>query len=980
MSPKTISTSLGSTVNLGGNCLLHSQHASQFDRDTPVLVVLAAGKGTRFGQEPKCIQPIGGLPLARHSINAFGRLRSAKSICIVGYQADRVSAALGTDNLHVVSQDPTGGTAFAAYETFSVPGLSESNPVLVVTMGDRMVPAAVFDDLLATHMRDDEADLTLLTAIYEPPGNHGKGRIIRDSSGAIVRILEQPDIERITDNSRREQLLAQTEGNCPLYAIRAATLKHHLARLNRDNAQGQFYFTDIVAAIAGQGGTIRSVTVSPQEPSYDLLCADVTRREDLHRLEEAFQRYTSTRNGTPREANRTTSCVAIAAELISQNRPVGQVASIANQLEELLRQENAPELAPDRPVAIGISGGRLRIAFMHPDMSRFFGPAWQMPIGAADENGREQVVVMMQPAHDGQIRLHPTNPAFREKCDSIPADLECMFPGKEINDSHLYEAFGTSMAQQVLQLLGYVDDAQQRKQNGAPAAGESLQVSANMRRPFSLVCNALASFRTVRDGPVGRRVQTNLGRENFRGLRILSTGDIPQGGFSSSSAVTVATQNALNSLYDLGMKAEQLIDLACQAEFGTGVKAGALDQATEQTGNANQGTLISSNPREDYRIIRPFRVPAGRFRVLFPYSVDRDQEAWRWSAGFYASSTKQSRLTTVEMRKMTGKAAEIAAILTRLSLTRDFFQDIEADLVEMGSLSLSTAGHVRDVLKEIPLRATQDQLRGSLEEAADWYIGQLIDHGAVAKDEAETSGRRTLQSLLEGWRDPTLARQDSGGDLREEVGAPLRAMVGYLYGEVVKNCYLMHHPQDWIECVTQSQRGDRCFEIDCQRLPSKEEMMCQQDWEASASRQKLMERWLERFGARPFDFNAGLDDRSLADDSNGNLRDIPGTNFFRGLALIDLAEAMLQRAFGDSAVAVRVNGAGQGDYFQVHVDTKLADPEEVKDFIRIAFYRRFSLSPPIDFVEPHPGGGAASVKLDRYDQLPSLIAALRRKS
>ena len=123
---------------------------------------------------------------------------------------------------------------------------------------------------------------------------------------------------------------------------------------------------------------------------------------------------------------------------------------------------------------------------------------------------------------------------------------------------------------------------------------------------------------------------------------MLSTGDIPQGGFSSSSAVTVAVKNAINALFDLGIAAEMLVHLACQAEYGTGVRAGALDQATEQKGRPGQGTLISSNPRDNYRIIGTYPVPADRFHVLFAYSVDRDRAAWQWSAGTYAGAVSRA--------------------------------------------------------------------------------------------------------------------------------------------------------------------------------------------------------------------------------------------------------------------------------------------------------------------------------------------------
>src|SRR5438552_3368130 len=62
---------------------------------TPVRVLLAAGRGARFGQEPKCIQPVQGIPLARHSIDAFRRFSPSPVIGIVGYRAEEVARALG---------------------------------------------------------------------------------------------------------------------------------------------------------------------------------------------------------------------------------------------------------------------------------------------------------------------------------------------------------------------------------------------------------------------------------------------------------------------------------------------------------------------------------------------------------------------------------------------------------------------------------------------------------------------------------------------------------------------------------------------------------------------------------------------------------------------------------------------------------------------------------------------------------------------
>src|SRR3990172_1329868 len=149
--------------------------------DALILVILAAGKGTRFGQDPKCIQPVHGMPLALHSIHGFRRFGPSPVTCLIGNRHSEVSTALGTDNIYVRSDDPKGGTAFAAFEAFSVPELLERNPLLIITMGDRIVPSSVFRRLWETHLAGaSEADLTFLTALYQPPKNRGKGRVFLD--------------------------------------------------------------------------------------------------------------------------------------------------------------------------------------------------------------------------------------------------------------------------------------------------------------------------------------------------------------------------------------------------------------------------------------------------------------------------------------------------------------------------------------------------------------------------------------------------------------------------------------------------------------------------------------------------------------------------------------------------------------------------------------------------------------------------------
>ena len=930
------------------------------NEDEPVLVILAAGKGTRFGARPKCVQPVGGKPLARNTVESFQHVGSNRIVCLVHHLATEVMKGVGEDVVFVCSANPTAGTAYATYEAFCITELREQNPLLVITMGDRIVPAATFRKLLDEHHNGTEAQLTLLTAEYRPPKNGGKGRILRNAAGEIQQVIEEKDIRREPDLERRDELLAITEGNCPLYVVRARWLLHSLGDLTNDNAQGQYYLTDIVTDIVSEGGEIRTVTTTPNDPDYQLLCSDVTRPPDLRDLDQLFS-ATDDALFAPRDE------LSVATHSIRTGRPQGQINSIAKQLGQLLDRSAKEQLGfePDQPIGIGISGGRLRIAFMHPDMVRFYGPAWQMPIGAGDSEGTEQIVMLSQGANDRSIHLHPTGPKYQETKSSISANNEFMYPGDDIADAAAYEGFGTRMSEQILEQLGY------RRE------GEGKLIRNNMRRPFSLVSNALASIRTVRADYSAARVSSKLGRDTFTGVRFASIGSLPEGGFSSSSAVTVASLNSVNALFALSLSAENLIHLACQSEYGTGVRAGSLDQATEQKGEHGQGTLVSSNPRDGFPVLGEFSIPTDRIQILYPYTVERDGAAWAWSGGMFAQTSDTDLPTTGEIRKLTGKTAEICAVLTRLPLTQDYFQEIEEELTIDGFLSAAKMRWVINVLKGVPLLIRRDQLISRIQEQRDWYAQQIAGQDNTDIAAAEKIADQTIAALFEGWRESTLQRTTRDGETVTETGIPLRAILAYLFGEVTKNFYLIRHPEQWTDYVSRSQRGDRCFDIDYNTLPDRAEMKQQLKFEEAATGSGRLDLWLQQFNARPVNFNAGLEDDQL---DHLDLRTMDGSNFFRGLALIDLVEAMLARAFGDRATAVRVNAAGQGDFFQVHVDKDEVDPADVKEFLKAAFYDRFEITPPgRDFVELHSGGGATGIRLSRFDLLPRLIDRLTAK-
>jgi bifunctional UDP-N-acetylglucosamine pyrophosphorylase/glucosamine-1-phosphate N-acetyltransferase len=297
------STALGQCVRWGEVRVLNPEARAglaALPADAPVLVLLAAGKGTRFGPCPKCAQRVHGKPLARHSIDAFREFSPNPVIGIVGYCHQEVMAALGPGPLYLLSQGESAGTAYAAYEALSLAELERHNPILVIAMGDRIVPASIFPKLLATYRAGQrEADLAFLTTICPPPANHGKGRLLRDTEGRVLRIVEQRDVDALAGASLRQAHNDLSEVNGSLYALRARTLRRHLAGLRNHNPQRQYYLSDLVESISRQGGILRTATVTPLDPEYGLLSVNANRPEDLAQMDALLRAQASGDGGEP---------------------------------------------------------------------------------------------------------------------------------------------------------------------------------------------------------------------------------------------------------------------------------------------------------------------------------------------------------------------------------------------------------------------------------------------------------------------------------------------------------------------------------------------------------------------------------------------------------------------------------------------------------------------------------------------------------
>lgn len=204
-------------------------------------IVLAAGEGTRMkSATPKVLHTLAGKTFLQRVMQAVETTSPQEVAVVVRHQADKVSeAALSyNENAIIVQQDEIPGTGRAvqcALEELKSRGTLAGT--VIITAGDMpMLDAQTLNGLAATHETSGNV-ATILSCKLENP--FGYGRIIRDSAGGFVRIVEQKD------GSAEE--LAVNEVNTSVYAFDAEVLAQAIETLNSSNAQGEFYLTDALA-------------------------------------------------------------------------------------------------------------------------------------------------------------------------------------------------------------------------------------------------------------------------------------------------------------------------------------------------------------------------------------------------------------------------------------------------------------------------------------------------------------------------------------------------------------------------------------------------------------------------------------------------------------------------------------------------------------------------------------------------------------
>jgi bifunctional UDP-N-acetylglucosamine pyrophosphorylase/glucosamine-1-phosphate N-acetyltransferase len=245
---------------------------------TPIdVVIMAAGKGTRMkSARPKVLHRLGGRALLRHVIECAALLSARQAVVITGHGAAEVESALSADapaslGLQFVRQEPQLGTGHAVQQ--ALPQLADDGVTLILSGDVPLTQASTLQALLALCAGQHLALLTL--ALPEPTGY---GRIVRESvAGKVLAIVEHKDA-----SDAQRQISEIYSG---IMAVPTRLLRTWLSRLDNQNAQGEYYLTDIVKFAVADG-----LPVLAHQITDAAQVAGVNSPAQLAELERIYQR------------------------------------------------------------------------------------------------------------------------------------------------------------------------------------------------------------------------------------------------------------------------------------------------------------------------------------------------------------------------------------------------------------------------------------------------------------------------------------------------------------------------------------------------------------------------------------------------------------------------------------------------------------------------------------------------------------------
>ncbi|WP_443691917.1 bifunctional UDP-N-acetylglucosamine diphosphorylase/glucosamine-1-phosphate N-acetyltransferase GlmU [Pseudomonas sp.] len=233
------------------------------------IVILAAGQGTRMRSAlPKVLHPVAGDSMLGHVIHSARQLNPQSIHVVIGHGADIVRERLAADDLNFILQDKQLGTGHAVAQ--ALPELTAEN--VLILYGD--VPLIEVETLQRLLKKVSAEQLGLLTVNLADPT--GYGRIVRDEQQRVSAIIEHKDAT--------EAQKAITEGNTGILAVPGKRLADWLGRLSNNNAQGEYYLTDVIAMAVNDG-----LVVATEQPLDAMEVQGANDRKQLAELERHYQ-------------------------------------------------------------------------------------------------------------------------------------------------------------------------------------------------------------------------------------------------------------------------------------------------------------------------------------------------------------------------------------------------------------------------------------------------------------------------------------------------------------------------------------------------------------------------------------------------------------------------------------------------------------------------------------------------------------------
>lgn len=234
------------------------------------VVILAAGQGSRMKSAlPKVLHAVGGKAMVQHVIDNATSMEDAAIHVVIGHGAEKVRETLVGQEVQFALQEQQLGTGHAVAQ--AMPNVTGDSTVLVLYGDVPLTSPETMKELVAIA---EAGDFGLLTVNLQDPT--GYGRIVRDDNENVVAIVEHKDAS--------PEQLAITEVNTGILAVSTSKLNDWLPQLSSENAQGEYYLTDIIAMAASQGLTIKAI-----QPETEQEVQGVNNRVQLAELERWYQ-------------------------------------------------------------------------------------------------------------------------------------------------------------------------------------------------------------------------------------------------------------------------------------------------------------------------------------------------------------------------------------------------------------------------------------------------------------------------------------------------------------------------------------------------------------------------------------------------------------------------------------------------------------------------------------------------------------------